>query len=138
MAEASVLGILTEVAGKQSDMLFALLNFYGLVVLAVVGWLVNTAKDSAGISWFRILLFNLGFLAFFTATFGGFWYLYGQLSQTVAAWRAAAAATGAIAPEQLNALAWLPPQKWLFGLWGFNAVMLLLATVVLRRGGGGR
>lgn len=137
MAEATVLGILTDLAGKQSDMLFALLNFYGLVVLAVVGWLVNTSKDSDGISWFRIFLFNLGFLCFFAASFGGFWYLYGQLSETIAAWREAAMAQGAIGQDRLDRLVWLPPQRWLWGIWGFNAVMLLLATVVLRRGRGG-
>lgn len=136
-ANAVLLETLTQLAAKQSELLFALLNFYGLVVVAVVGWLVNTAKDSPGVSWARVILFNLGFLLFFAATFGGFWYLYGQLGVTIELWRQEAEAFGG-SRAGLAQLSWLPPQRWLFGLWGFNAVMLLLSTVVLRRGGAGR
>lgn len=132
----AVLDTLTTLASKQADLIFALLNFYGLVILAVVGWLVNTALKSPGLSWFRIWLFNLGFLFFFAATFGGFWYFYQQVSLSVAAWADAMRATGAVSPERLAALVWLPPQEWLWGLWPFNLVMLILATVILRRGDG--
>lgn len=138
MPEAVLLETLTTLAAKQSDLIFALLNFYGLVVLAVVGWLVNTAQKSPGLSWFRIILFNIGFLFFFTGTFGGFWYLYMQLSTTIAAWSEAMQAVGGLAPQRLQTLVWLPPQDWLWGIWPFNVVMLLLSTVVLRQGDGTR
>ncbi len=137
MNDASMLGVLTELAAKQADLIFALINFYGLVVLAVVGWLVNTAKDSSGISWMRILLFNLGFAFFFVATFAGFWFLYGQLHTTIALWGEAAGAAGA-KPQAIAALTWLPPQRWLWGIWGLNVTLLGLSTIVLRRGGAGR
>lgn len=137
MNDASMLGVLTELAAKQAELMFALINFYGLVVLAVVGWLVNTAKDSAGVSWFRIFLFNVGFLFFFAATFAGFWYLHAQLQTTITLWGEAARASGA-RPEAIAMLTWLPPQRWLWGLWALNVTLLCLSTVVLRRGGGGR
>lgn len=137
MADSTMLEVLTDLAGKQSDLIFALMNFYGLVVLAVVGWLVNTAKDSQGVSWLRILLFNLGFLFFFVATFAGFWFLYGHLQVTIALWSEAAKATGA-RPQAVSALTSLPPQRWLWGLWVLNCTLLGLSTIVLRRGGGGR
>jgi len=138
MPQTVLIETLTTLASKQSDLIFALLNFYGLVILAVIGWLVNTAPKSPGLSWFRILLFNIGFLCFFGATFGGFWYLYTQVSSTVAAWADAMLALGAIPAERLDALVWLPPREWLWGLWPFNAVLLLLSTIVLRRGDGTR
>lgn len=137
MNNAAMLGVLTELAAKQAELIFALINFYGLVVLAVVGWLVNTAKDSAGVSWLRILLFNMGFLFFFAATFAGFWYLHAQLQTTITLWGEAAKANGA-RPEAIAMLTWLPPQRWLWGLWALNVTLLCLSTVVLRRGGGGR
>lgn len=137
MNAPGMLEILTQLAAKQAELIFALVNFYGLVVLAVVGWLVNTAKDSAGVSWFRILLFNAGFLFFFGATFAGFWFLIGQLQSTINLWAQAAQANGA-PPQAIAALTWLPPQKWLYALWALNLSLLALSTIVLRRGGGGR
>lgn len=137
MNAPGTLEILTQLAAKQAELVFALVNFYGLVVLAVVGWLVNTAKDSAGISWVRILLFNAGFLFFFGATFAGFWFLLGQLQTTISLWAEAAKANGMDA-DAIKALTWLPPQKWLHALWVLNFALLALSTVVLRRGGGGR
>ena len=137
MNAPGMLEILTQLAAKQAELVFALVNFYGLVVLAVVGWLVNTAKDSAGVSWFRILLFNVGFLFFFMATFAGFWFLLGQLQTTVSLWAEAAKANG-MGTQAIAALTWLPPQKWLYALWVLNVSLLALSTLVLRRGGGGR
>lgn len=137
MSDANMLGVLTDLAAKQAELIFALMNFYGLVVLAVVGWLVNTAKDSPGVSWVRIFLFNAGFLFFFGATFAGFWFLFAQLQATITLWGEAARANGA-RPEDVAVLTWLPPQSWLWGLWALNVTLLGLSTIVLRRGGGGR
>lgn len=130
---AEVLPVLTDLIGKQADILLALVNFYGLVVIAVIGWIVNTGKDGPGVSWFRVWLFNLGFLAFFAAHFAGTWFVYDRLQQTMALWSEAAGGGAKFA-----ALAFLPPREWLFAIWGFNAIILLLASVLLRQGGYGR
>jgi hypothetical protein len=98
---------------------------------------VNTGKDGPGVSWFRVALFNLGFVAFFAATFGGLWLLYDRMAAALAFWRGLAGSSGA-APASLEAITMLPPQEWLWGLWGFNVMVLLLATVLLRQGGYGR
>jgi hypothetical protein len=137
MSEGALLDSLTSLIDTQAHMLFALVNFYGLVVIAVIGWIVNTGKDSSGISWFRIVLFNLGMLFFFAVTFAGFWFLYERLAATMAAWAELAAREPGFGREA-QGLARLPPREVLFGLWGFNAVILMLATVLLRKGGYGR
>jgi hypothetical protein len=140
MNETALLASTTELLGKEADLLFALINFYGLVIIAVIGWIVNTGKDGPGVSWFRVLLFNLGFLGFFVASFGGFWFLYERLEETAQVWRQLAMqAGGASLPAgSIDRLAWLPPKQWLWSIWGFNGMILILASVLLRRGGFGR
>jgi hypothetical protein len=137
MSDEALLSALTSLIGTQADMLFALVNFYGLVVIAVIGWIVNTGKDSAGISWFRIFLFNVGLCFFFAVVFGAFWFLYDKLTSTITAWAALAGESPSTGAE-LAGLAWFPPIEVLWGLWGFNVVILILATVLLRKGGYGR
>ncbi|MDX2236565.1 MAG: hypothetical protein NW203_03285 [Hyphomonadaceae bacterium] len=136
MTDPALLASVTDLVGKQADLLFALINFYGLVVIAVIGWIVNTGKDGPGVSWVRVILFNMGFAAFFAASFAGFWYLYERLTATVALWRTLALeADGGAA---VDAIAFMPPIQWLWSIWGFNALILILATVLLRSGGYGR
>lgn len=137
MADAAALQAMTEVAGRLTDTLFVVMNFYGLVVLAVVGWIVQTGKDSAGISWFRIFLFNLGLLFFFAAIFAAFWWQLEQLRTVVEVWGRLATQAG-IPAADVARIAQVPPQEVLWGLWGFNILMLVLTTVLLRQGGFGR
>jgi len=137
MNDTALLASVTDLLGKEADLLFALVNFYGLVIIAVIGWIVNTGKEGPGVSWFRVFLFNLGFAGFFTAAFGGFWFLYERLQHTAALWRDLAQRAGGAA-AQIDQLAWLPPQDWLWSIWGFNVLILILASVLLRRGGYGR
>lgn len=132
-----MLASVTDLVGKLADLMFALINFYGLVVIAVIGWIVNTGKDGPGVSWFRVFLFNIGFLAFFAASFAGFWFLYERLIAAAELWRQLAAQNGAD-PSGVQALAWLPPQEWVFSISGFNVIILVLASVLLRQGGYGR
>ncbi|MBI1250076.1 MAG: hypothetical protein GC189_01215 [Alphaproteobacteria bacterium] len=138
MTDTALLESVTELAGKQADLLFALVNFYGLVVIAVIGWIVNTGKDGPGVSWARVVLFNLGFLAFFAASFAGFWFLYDRMAGTVALWGRLARAADVQESGAIAALTAMPPIDYLWGMWGFNALILVLATVLLRRGGYGR
>lgn len=138
MPSTLLLESLTDVAGRQAEILLGVVNFYGLVVLAVVGWLVNTAKSTGGTSWFRVLLFDAGLVLFFGATFYALWLLYGQLAQTMALWSDVAAASGGADPARIATLAYLPPRIWIAWIWPFNLLILSLATVVLRRGGTGR
>jgi hypothetical protein len=133
MADAELLPALTDLIAKQADILLALVNFYGLVVIAVIGWIVNTGKDGPGVSWFRLVLFNLGFMAFFAAHFAGTWYVYERFERSIALWAQTAGGGRAI-----TELAWLPPKTWLFAIWAFNAIILVLASVLLRQGGYGR
>jgi hypothetical protein len=137
MNEAGLLESVTTLIGKQADILLALINFYGLIVIAVIGWIVNTGKDGPGVSWFRVFLFMLGFLGFFAVSFAGFWYAYERLSASVALWSRLAAHAGA-EPSAISAIVWLPPREWLWGLWIFNGFILLFASILLRRGGYGR
>jgi hypothetical protein len=138
MGESVLLASITDLIGKQADLLFALVNFYAIVVIAVIGWIVNTGKDGPGVSWFRVSLFLLGFLAFFIVAFGAIWLLYERLGQTMGVWADLARRTGEAPPTAVARLASLPPQNWLWGLWGFNALILILATVLLRQGGFGK
>ena len=136
MSDPALLSSVTALLGKEADLIFALINFYGLVIIAVIGWIVNTGKDGPGVSLFRVFLFNLGFLGFFAASFAGFWFLYERLEQTAALWRTLAARGGDA--DAIDRLAWLPPKDWLWSIWGFNAMILVLASVLLRKGGFGR
>jgi hypothetical protein len=120
MRSEALLAATTELLAKEAELLLALVNFYALIIVAVIGWIVNTGKDGPGVSWFRVILFNSGFLAFLAVSFAGFWYLYERIAATAALW------------------ARLAPRDWLWALWGFNALVLILATVLLRRGGYGR
>lgn len=138
MNETALLAATTELLGKEADLLFALVNFYGLVIIAVIGWIVNTGKDGPGVSWFRIGLFNLGFLAFFAASFAGFWFLFERIEATAAVWRSLAVRFGAAPGPQIASIAWLPPKAYLWSIWGFNGMILLLASVLLRQGGFGK
>lgn len=137
MPDHSLLSSLTELVGKQADILLALVNLYGLVVIAVIGWIVNTGKEGPGISWFRILLFNLGFLAFFAAHFAGTWFVYERFEATVALW-ARLAGDAAGEDPAIALLTNLPPTEIIVSIWALNAIVLLLATVLLRQGGYGR
>ena len=136
MGDGALLASVTALLSKEADLIFALINFYGLVIIAVIGWIVNTGKDGPGVSLFRVFLFNLGFLGFFAASFAGFWFLYERLEQTAALWRTLAARGGDA--DAIDRLAWLPPKDWLWSIWGFNAMILVLASVLLRKGGFGR
>ena len=139
MDDGALLASVTALLGKEADLIFALINFYGLVIIAVIGWIVNTGKDGPGVSLFRVFLFNLGFLGFFAASFAGFWFLYERLEQTAALWRTLAArANDAASVSAIDRLARLPPKEWLWSIWGFNAMILILASVLLRKGGFGR
>jgi hypothetical protein len=131
MHSEALLQAATELLGKEAELLFALVNFYGLIIVAVIGWIVNTGKDGPGISWFRVVLFNTGFLAFLAASFAGFWYLYERIAATAALW-------ARLAGSDAGAIVWLPPRDWLWAVWIFNGLILFLATVLLRRGGYGR
>lgn len=133
MNDPALLSVLTDLIGKQADILLALINFYGFVVIAVIGWIVNTGKDGPGVSWLRVILFVLGFLAFFAAHFAGVWFVYEKFQSSLTLWSEAAGGG-----RQLEALAWLPPQDWLFAIWGFNLIILILSAVLLRQGGYGR
>jgi hypothetical protein len=138
MRNDALLESVTDLLSKEADTLLALVNFYGLVIVAVIGWVVNTGKDGPGISWFRVIVFNLCFLAFFAASFAGFWYLYDRIEITAGLWRDLAADSGATNRDSVERIVWLPPRDWLWGLWGFNVLVLLLVTVLLRKGGYGR
>lgn len=138
MNETALLAATTDLLGKEADLLFALVNFYGLVIIAVIGWIVNTGKDGPGVSWFRVGLFNLGFLAFFVASFAGFWFLFERMEATAAVWKQLAARADVVERGATEAIVWLPPKYFLWSIWAFNAMILLLATVLLRRGGFGR
>jgi hypothetical protein len=140
MNDAALLASTTELLGKEADLLFAVVNFYGLVIIAVIGWIVNTGKDGPGVSWFRVFLFTLGFAGFFAASFAGFWFLYERLEETARLWRDLATQAGkdTIPAARIDRLAWLPPKEWLWSIWGFNGMVLLLAAILIRQGGYGR
>lgn len=131
MNDPAVLASLTDIIGKLADILLALVNLYGVVVIAVIGWIVNTGKDGPGVGWFRIIFFTLGFAAFFAAHFAGIWFVYDRLQAVMAQW-------AALAGARYEGLAWLPPREWLAAIWGLNAIILFLAAVLLRQGGYGR
>ncbi len=48
MSDPTILASLTDLIGKLADILLALVNLYGVVVIAVIGWIVNTGKDGPG------------------------------------------------------------------------------------------
>jgi hypothetical protein len=131
VTDPTLLASLTDLIGKLADILLALVNLYGVVVIAVIGWIVNTGKDGPGVGWFRVMFFTVGFAAFFAAHFAGVWFVYDRLQAVMAEW-------SQLAGERYQALAWLPPREWLAAIWALNAVILLLAGVLLRQGGYGR
>jgi hypothetical protein len=131
VTDPAVLSSLTDIIAKLADILLALVNLYGVVVIAVIGWIVNTGKDGPGVGWFRVMFFTLGFAAFFAAHFAGVWFVYDRLQGVMAEW-------SSLAGARYETLAWLPPREWLAAIWGMNVVILLLAAVLLRQGGYGR
>ncbi len=131
MSDPTILASLTDLIGKLADILLALVNLYGVVVIAVIGWIVNTGKDGPGVGWFRVMFFTVGFAAFFAAHFAGVWFVYDRLQSVMAEW-------SRLAGARFEALAWLPAREWLAAIWGLDVVILLLAAVLLRQGGYGR
>jgi hypothetical protein len=104
VSDPTILASLTDLIGKLADILLALVNLYGVVVIAVIGWIVNTGKDGPGVGWFRVMFFTVGFVAFFAAHFAGVWFVYDRLQSVMAQW-------SRLASARFEALAWLPARE---------------------------